>query len=218
MADDERRLYHLRLVGQLHGEVTQNGYWFREANEGQLHDDEFNCWSIVQVFNSNIMPWIKDFACTEWHGIGLVCATMKPRYGPIVESAWESLSGNQLGEALPGTVAAVLSLRTGFGGRNRLGRSFYAGIGEVDHQGGKLSPDSHARLKGVGDALLDNFNHTNPAHVFHYGVYSPKLGNVPVPGPGNGALITNAGFTPITQTIPKSVLGTCRKRKLGYGI
>lgn len=217
MPEGTEGLYHLRLVGQLHGQYTQNGYWFANAPDHTVLDHASNAFGIAERFSFNVMPYIKDFACTEWHYIGLICATMIPRFGPIVEIPFESGSGNQPNESIPSCVAAILSLRTGFGGRNRLGRSYYAGIGEVDQQDSRLMPDSLARLQSIGDALVDNFNHTNPAHLFHYGVYSPKLGDTPNPVLGESRIITMAGFTPITQTIARRILGTCRHRKVGHG-
>lgn len=218
MVDDPRSLYHLTLVSQLHGQQCQNGYWFREAS---MHtgpdDDALQCQQIIERFNSRIMAWIKQFANTEWHPIGLVCATMIPRFGPIAEAGYESGSGDQLNESLPSSIAAILSLRTGLGGRNRLGRSYYPGISEGDHSASRLTPDSLSRLQGIGDALLSGFGHTDPANLFHYGVYSHKLGDVPSTTLGEGKIITMAGFTPITQTIARGRLGTCRHRMLGHG-
>lgn len=218
MVDDPRSIFHLRLVGQLHGQQTQNGFWFREASMHTGEDDDAtNCAAIITRFNARVMPYFKDFANTEWHYIALVCATMKPRHGPIVEAPFESGSGNQPNDSLPGSVAAVLSLRTGFGGRNNLGRLFIAGVSEGDHQAGELLADSLARLQGIGDQLISSFRATDPENLFHYGVYSHVLGDVAPPPGQSGRVVTSAGFRPITSTVGRRRLGTQRHRLIGHG-
>lgn len=217
MPDTDFALYHLRLVGVLHGVLTQNGFWFMPSSIAADYDHFANCNKIVERFNARIMPYIKEWGNQQWVFQGLVCATMFPRFGPIVERGYETSQGNQVGESLPSFVAGVLSLRTGLGGRSHLGRTYFPACSEGDSVNSQLTAGARTRLQSIGDALLTGFSATSTDNEFYFGVYSHKLGDQPLPPPAVGKYITPAGFQPINQTIARRYLGTCRKRKIGHG-
>lgn len=210
-------LYHLRLVGRLHGQYTQTGYWFMAANQSEDYDHRANCDYIIERFNARVMPYIKEWGNQQWALIGLVCATMYPRFGPIVERAFEVGGGNQIGECLPSFVCGVLSLRTGLGGRSHIGRTYYPAISEGDSAESELTATQRSRLQGIGDALLGGFGAPPTDSEFYYGVYSHKLGDQALPPPAVGKYITPAGFQPIIQTIARRFVFTNRKRLIGHG-
>lgn len=214
---DPRPLYHLRLVGVLHEQQTQNGFYFTTASHHSGDDHLADCNAIIERFNAGVMPYIKEFANTEWHYLALVCATMIPKYGPIMERVFESGSGNQPDESLPPYVAGLLSLRTGYGGKSANGRLYFAGVSEGDHQGGRLTPDSLARLQGIGNSLIGFFGAGDIGNDFHYGLYSHKLGDVASGHSGEGPTLTMAGFRPINTTVGRAVTATQKHRQIGHG-
>jgi hypothetical protein len=211
-------LYHLRLIGTLHQQQTQTGFWFMRSEQSEDHDHALNCFNIIERFNARIMSYIKNWGNQQWVFQGLVCATMYPRFGPIVERGFETSQGDQVGECLPSFNAGLLSLRTGLGGRNHLGRTYYPGISEGDSTDSRLTISARSRLQSIGDALLAGFSTTSADNEFYYGVYSHVLGDQPLPAPAVGKYITPAGFQPITQTIARPVITTMRRRKIGHGI
>jgi hypothetical protein len=211
-------MYYLKLVGTIHNQVTQTGYWFMTNTQVEDWDHAQNCNDLIFKFNNDVMPHIKQWANQEWHFIGLVAATMYPRNGPIVERVYETVVGDQIGECLPSFNSGVLSLRTGLGGRSHLGRTYYPGISEGDHESSLLNAPAFTRLQSIGDALLTGFGATAPDSIFYYGVYSHKLGDVPLPAPAVGKMVTPAGFTVISQCLARRRIATMRKRMLGHGI
>lgn len=217
MIDDGRPLYHLTLVGRLHGNQTQNGYYFIPASAHTAPDYAAEANAICERFNAICMPYIKDFAHQQWAIIGLICATVIPRYGPIVERPFEVAGGNQTGECLPSSNAGILSLRTGLGGRSNHGRTYYTGISSLDSEQSRLTASSLTRLQGIGDSLLTGFGSADADNEFHYGVYSHKLGDVDPPPPAVGKLHTLVGFNPVTATIARPIVGTQRHRLSGHG-
>lgn len=217
MIDDGRYMYHLTLVGELHGQQVQNGYYFVPAHSGPSADIFADLFAIVERFNARIIPAIRGFACDDYHLIALVCSTMIPKYGPIYERPFEVGEGEIPLESLPSYCSGVLHLGTGLGGRWHRGRSYYSGISTLDSERSKLTAPAFTRLQGIGDALLLGFGATVADNEFHYGVYSHKLGDVSPPPPEAGKTLTLAGFTPIIQTIARHPIYTNRHRLTGHG-
>lgn len=207
-------LYHLVLRQELHGQLLQNGYWFRR-NPALAGFDEtsFIMVSILQSFRDNVLPKIRLFANNQLKFQGIVVSRVSPRDGPIVEQLLETSNGAQPNDSLPSYCAGLLSLRTGLGGRSRRGRSYYGGVGEDDSSDSKLDADSLGRLQDVGNQLLASFGPTSGAVAF-YGVWSwLKAGT----DAGGSEWNTDLAFTPITQCVARLFVATNRHRKVGHG-
>lgn len=217
MIDDGRPMYHLTLVGELHGQQIQNGYYFVPASAHSDPDIVTDLFNIVERFNARIIPAIRAFANDDYHLIALICATMIPKYGPIYERPFETGEGEIPNESLPSYCAGVLHLGTGLGGRWHRGRSYYSGVSTLDSERSKLTASAFTRLQGIGNALLDGFGSTVADNEFHYGVYSHKLGDVAPPPPQVGKTLTLAGFTPVSQAIARHPIYTNRHRLTGHG-
>lgn len=217
MIDDGRPMYHLSLISELHGQQIQNGYYFVPSSAHTNPDNRQDAFDIVERFNARIMGAIQAFSNDDLHFIALICATMIPHYGAIYERPFETGEGAVPNESLPSYCAGVLSLRTGLGGRSNRGRSYYAGVGALDSERSKLTASGFSRLQAIGDALLLGFGSSIADNLFHYGVYSKKLGNVPRVPPLVGSDMTLAGFTPITNAIARHEIYTNRHRLTGHG-
>jgi hypothetical protein len=209
------RLFHLTLRQSFHNQLCQNGYWFQYHVEGPDTEPDITVASLIgDLFHTFILPKIQDFANQQVQYNGIVVSTIVPYQGAIFEQVLETSNGVQPNDALPTFNAAVLSLRSGLGGRSHRGRSFYAGVSEDDSANSRLLPDSFARLATIGVGLLATFGPTGSAAPIRYGIFSKLKGATGDPtNPWNPV----TGFTGITQCAPRLDIGTCRHRKIGHG-
>jgi len=202
---------HLTLVQNLHGQIIQNGYYF--TNRDLLSDVGLDAQMglLINHFQLFILPHIKNIQSQQVVYRALVASTLAPKNGPIVEVVIETSQGDQTFESLPSYCAAVLTLRSGFGGKSNRGRSFYAGICEEHHTDSRLDPSILTGLQNIGNQLVSTFNDAAGINPFVYIIWSRKLGDLE-----EGALPAN-GVRVVKQTIARSVLGTQRHRKIGIG-
>lgn len=208
-------LYFLSLNYTLHGQLCQNGFWFREtASSSPNPDPGVQSIDLVNTFLNTTFPVIRDFQNNQVHYKSIVAVTINPKNGPIAELPLEQNEGTQIDESLPSYCAAILSLRTGLGGRSNRGRLYIAGISESDSTDSQLTVDSLSRLQSIGTSLLTSFGGTEFTNNFRYVVWSRIRAGVVADGPA-----PQVGFasTPITQVIARRVLGTQKHRQIGHG-
>jgi len=204
-------LSHLTLVQNLHGQTIQNGYYFTNRDGFNDADTAAQLGLLINHFTLFIMPHLKNMQSQELVYRALVANQIYPVNGLIVESVIETSQGNLADESLPSYCAAILTLRSGFGGSSNRGRSYYAGICETDTQGSRLSPDLLALLQNLGQQLVNTFGYAAGINPFVYVINSRKMGSDESGSPNaNGIRI-------IRQVIARSVLGTQRHRKIGIG-
>lgn len=204
-------IVHLQLNATLHGQTIQNGYYL--TNGGLITDAQLNT-SIqnqINIFKTYILPKIKYIQSQEVVHRSINLTTVMPKHGPIYEEILETSQGLQAYESLPSYCAAILSLRTGFGGRSRRGRSYYAGISAGFGTTSRLDADMLAGLQAIGNELITRYYATTSYSILRYIIFSRLL------GVNQFGVYSAAGAVPVTQTIARSVLGTQRHRLIGIG-
>jgi hypothetical protein len=204
-------LFKLTLVQNLHGQTLQNGYYFSNKDEMDSNAIQGSLVTLVDTFKNNVLSYIKAFTSQELVYRSIIAHCVVPREGPIVEEILETHAGTQTFESLPSYCAAILTLRSGFGGKSNRGRSFYSGICAGFGTGGQLDNDSFGQLKVLGDQLLNIFGDPNFFSNLNYVIFSRTLSEDP-------EISEVSDWTkPVKQTIPRRVLGTQRHRKIGIG-
>lgn len=206
-------LWHLTFLYELHNQQCQNGFYFTNRIPIPNDSDSIagHAAGLITFWNIFVLPPIKHFQNTQVHYSGLICSTQIPKHGPIVEHVYAGGTGDQEDESLPSYCSAILSLRTGFGGKSNRGRLYIGGIPENDTSESILDVDSFAALRDIGDQLLAGFGPSGSSSYYRYVVYSKKLGNPTDNTP------TTAGIRPITHILARRTLGTQRHRLLGVG-
>jgi hypothetical protein len=204
-------LFHLTLVQNLHGQVIQNGFYFTNRDLFNDADTAAQLSLLISHFTLFILPQIKQIQSQECVYRALVANQVVPNDGPIVESVIETSQGDLADESLPSYCAAVLTLRSGFGGKSNRGRSYYSGIVETDTSGSRLSANLLTLVQNLGNQLISTFNDAAGINPFVYVIYSRKMGDSETGHP------TANGIRVIRQAIARSVLGTQRHRKIGIG-
>lgn len=205
-------LWHLILAYELHGQQCQNGFYF--SNRISLHDQESWIEGASQLlgghFQLYMLPWIMAFQNQEVHYIGTVTTQLIPAEGPVWESPIANQTGAQPDESLPSYCAGVLSLRTGLSGKSNRGRLYFAGVPEDQSASSELNAISHSWLTDIGDQLKSIYGPAGSEGHFHHVVFSKKHGYI------NKQFLT-AGIRPITQYVPRRIIGTQRHRLKGKG-
>lgn len=205
-------LWHLTVHYELHGQQCQNGFYFSNRISVPFEGETVPNYAQVvhNQFYGFVFPDMKAFQNQQVHYKGIIVQTLIPNNGSVWEFTIESETGLQANESLPSYCAAILSLRTGFGGKSNRGRLYIAGVGEDDHAAGKLLPDSFTQLNDFGNQLLAVFGPTGGSGYIGHVVFSKKQG-----------YIDNTYFTgavrQITHYVPRLLLGTQRHRLIGFG-
>lgn len=212
-----RGLYHLTLVGELHGQQTQNGFWFIDHPTSPADSHQEALIHLVNDFQTWVYEKITLWANQEWHTIGVIGTTQEPHNGPLVELGPLAGGGAQVDDSLPSHNAGVLAVRTGTGGRRYHGRVYFAGVSKNLCAAGRLIGGSLTQLQDIGDALLTRYGAGGTSSWHQYGVYSHVEGDTRHVGPPPFITHSTDGFRVATQTIARSVVYTQRKRLIGHG-
>lgn len=206
-------LYRLVMTMNLHGQICQNGFYF--TNRGTIDTTATPLSShtnaLIASFMLRIYDDIKLLTNNQLQFRAFHSACLLPEHGPISEEIILSGTGSNEDESLPSYCAAVLSLRSGFGGKSYHGRLYFPGISEGDHTDSKLSAIAYSKLASIGDKLIANYGPTGSDSLFRYIIYSRKLGF------DQDNRYTYLGIIPVVQCVPRLELGTQRHRKLGHG-
>jgi hypothetical protein len=212
-----RGLYRLKLIGELHGQLTETAFHFiTSENSGYTsYTSEMN--DLMDRFLQSILPKYQLFASQQWAAKTLTGITLVPAQEAFIEKRIANGTGAQSDDSLPSFCAGLLSLRTGKGGRSRIGRLYLPGVAE--------SLSSQSRLEGVylglltdfGSALTATFGNNGAYPWNRYGVFSRKLGVTRVLLPFPHLTYSSAGFTIVTNTVARPEIATMRRRKLARG-
>jgi len=205
-------LWHLTLQYRLHAQICQNGFYF--SNKIALNDQEAFI-DGTPIFLANhfvqfMLPTIIAFQNTQVLYDGLVVSTLIPANGPLAERPIANQTGAQPDESLPSYCAAILSLRTGLGGKSNRGRLYFAGVSEGDSADSILTPSAFTALEDIGNELQSIYGASGSEGHYHHVIFSKKLGY------SNG-VYSAAGIRPIAQYVSRKQLGSQRHRLIGHG-
>lgn len=136
-----------------------------------------------------------------------------------LEEEWEPAAGDLIegaaaGDARSSHDAALISLKTARPGRSGRGRSFMAGVPELDTVGSQINTESAlwVALVAFAACMVGKFHPRDvvAAGNYEWGVMSRKIGGAKPP-------FLAAGFAPIIRAVPSKYLATQRSRKVGRG-
>lgn len=206
-------LFRLVMTMNLHSQICQNGFYF--TNRGTVNTDSTPLSShsnaLIASFMLRIYDDIKLLTNNQLQFRAFHSAILLPEGGPISEEIILSGTGSQPDESLPSYCAAILSLRSGFGGKSYHGRLYFPGISENDTSDSKLDAVTYSQLSLIGDKLIANYGPTGSDSLFRYIIYSKKLGL------DQDDRYTYLGIIPVVQCVARLELGTQRHRKIGVG-
>lgn len=118
-----------------------------------------------------------------------------------------SITGSQVGAAMPNEVTYCLSLRTASRGRSARGRFFVLGLTETQRLGqNRVTAAYRAALATAGDSLVGALATAG----YHWSIVSYISGGIPRPGGPVYYLVTNT-------TTTDDILDSQRRRRPGIG-
>lgn len=210
-------LYHITLVGEMHGQITQNGFYFqtRSYSTGSSYQSEAT--DLLQEFNAYILPKFVMFCSDDWHARSAICVTLIPNHTVLLEQRITLATGAQPDDSLPSFCSALLSTRTGVGGRSAHGRIYVPAPSEDHVASSRIQGSSLTQLQDIGTALLARFGNGGSFTKCRYGVFSRKLGTTRNAGPPATLTYNHAGFFPVTEVIARAEIASMRKRQLFRG-
>jgi hypothetical protein len=206
-------IVQVRLQGTLEGQKVQNVLYFR-AQAADTDAIAHLLAEIVECLITALIPGLSAAYAFE-RAVGML---VSPTHGVEFEYVPAVLAdgvGDLAGDALPSYSSALISLRTGFGGRSGRGRMYIAGVAESSTTGSYIKPDD-ALLTGMvafAACMLGKFFTRDVAAAGNYewGVMSRKLGGATIP-------YADAGFHTVLSATPDRLLATTRSRKQGRGM
>jgi hypothetical protein len=212
-------LYRVTLIGELHGQATQTAFHFMTNTSGNVNNSyTTELTDLMANFVAQIVPKVQLFACQEWAAKTVLGITLIPKAQVFMETRLASGTGTQPDNSLPSFCAGLLSLRTGAGGRSRIGRLYIPGVAEGLSSTSRLEGNYLSLLSGIGASLLSQYGPSGGFPYVRYGVFSRKLGVTRNPGPPPTLSYSSAGFMIINSIIARPEIATQRRRKLARGI
>lgn len=205
-------MYQVRLIGRIDGQETNNVLHFRLASGAGDTDVELHLIIVlINCFVTHVMPVLTSgftFEMVKWKR---VAPTLGIEHITIPAG---TTTGGGNAAALPSFCSALLSIRTGLGGRRHRGRMYIPGIPENQTTNSTINVADPLML-GLANfvaCLVAAFIPGDPvgSNSWSMGVYSRTLG-------GSSFPYSNLGFTPITGIIPVAQVATTRSRKVGRG-
>lgn len=211
-----RGLYRLKLVGELHGQLTETAFHFKGADSNSYTSYLAEMQALHDDFTSNIITPYKTFCNQEWKAKSLLTIQLLPTPGILLESILTG-GGVQVGNSLPSFCAGLLSLRTGFTGRSYHGRIYIPGVSEDLSSLGKLEGNYLSLLQSLGATLLTRYGPSGAANSARLGVFSRKLGVTRVTLPIPHLTYSLSGWNQLSTVVARAEIATQRKRKLARG-
>jgi hypothetical protein len=207
-------IYQVVLNWQIEGQQCKNVLHFLCASGGGDADVDLH---LIQVLLScivdSLLPGLSNSATLT----NITWKKVSPLLGeehvttPVTPAVGENIT-----TALPTFCSAVISIRTGQGGRSKRGRMYIPGLVAATDNQDFLDPADDLWLALIAFALclLDHFKPGDPpatTNSWSLGVYSRKLGGSSFP---YGA----AGFSGGETFTPQRAIATTRSRKFGRGV
>lgn len=211
-----RQLYRCIIVGELHGQLTQTAFHFRGADSSPASTVQAEITNLYNDFLANVVPAYKLFCNQQWTAKSLFVVQLTARPGVIIDQPLSG-GGAQTGDSLPSYCAGVLSLRTGLTGRSRVGRLYIPGVSEELSSTSRLEASYLSLLQQLGAVLTNRYGASGTSTSGRFGVFSRKLGVTRVGGLVPYLDYSINGWTQVTSTIARNVVGTQRKRLLAKG-
>lgn len=206
----------IKVIGELHGQLTENRFWFRGGTASPASTVAAEIGALNNDFLANIIPVMKNFCNQEWHAVTMLTVQMSANPGVFIDNVLTG-GGIQLEHSLPSYCAGLLSLRTGLTGRSRVGRLYIPGVAADRSSASRLDGDYLAILQTLGSTLLTRYGPSGVHAYGRIGVFSRLLGVTRVPLPTPHLTYSTAGWTQVTTFIARSTVYTNRKRLLTVG-
>jgi hypothetical protein len=160
--------------------------------------------AMENVVNNNMLNFYNDLsneiACTS-----VSVQSLSPVHTDPYEEA-KAFNGGDLFAALPVANAAIVSMKTGLGGRHNRGRKYLAGIPQQDVDNSRLTEDKRLEMQTTWNNMNNYFGADGIGEatwgIYHREGVAPNFNHV---------------FVAVNSVIVRPILGTQRSRLPGHG-
>jgi hypothetical protein len=191
------------VKAHLHGQLIENVFFLRTKN-ANIPDNE-----IAATVRDKILNYMQQSVSDEYVAFGVTVQEIFPVKRDPYELAL-TRAGLQVGLAAPSLVAAIVSLKTGFGGRRNRGRKYVAGLLRDNIDQSIIDAPRVTSMQSEWDSINSWFQQSNNLSNLTWGILHRTLNGAPVP------LDANA-YVPITSVVVQSIAGSMRTRRPGRG-
>ena len=189
--------------GRLHGQLIENVFFLRAKNAG-IPDNE-----IAATVRDKIVNEMQKSVSEEM----VFEANTVQEIFPVARDPFEltyTRAGLQVGLAAPSLVAAIVSLKTGLGGRRNRGRKYVAGLLRDNIDQSIIDAPRVASMQTEWGAINSWFAASNNLSNLTWGIVHRTLNGAPVP-------LSADSYVPITSIVVQNVAGSMRTRRPGRG-
>ncbi len=206
-------IYQVVLNWQLEGQQCKNVLHFLCASGGGDPDvTEHLILVLLACITDSLLPGLSNSLTLT----NITYKQVSPILGEehIATPVTPAVGGN-ITTALPTFCSAVISIRTGQGGRSKRGRMYIPGLVAATDNQDFMDPADDLWLALIAFALclLEHFLPGDPvgSNSWSLGVYSRKIGGAAFP-------YALSGFQGGTTFTPERAIATTRSRKFGRGV
>lgn len=161
--------------------------------------------ALEDYLNNNLLGQFFDELSNEYQCTRVAVQSLWPVLTDPYEEA-KAFSGSDAFAALPVANAAVISMKSGLGGRTKRGRKYLAGIPAQKVDDSRLTEAMRLGLQLEWDGMNGKFKEGGTGEAI-WGILSSKpAGATPL-----------ERFTPVNSVIVRPILGTMRSRLPGHG-
>jgi hypothetical protein len=197
-------IYEVVVEGTLHGSQCLNVYHFKGSNNFASLAGVIA--AVVDCVRTTLLPALSvDYK--------LVAVRGKTIYPALSDEQITAGGAGDVGSITTDSdvsfAAALLSMKTGLGGRQNRGRKFLAGIPESGISKSELTIPELALIVTFATCLADKFISGLSSFPYFIGVLRRKMLTQ-----GSSKL---AAFQPYTSIVTSTVIATQRRRKKGIG-
>lgn len=191
------------MRAHMHGQLVENVFFVRTKNAG-IPDTEIAATCRTQILN-RMTQEVSEQYVAEAVTVQEIFPTPRDPYELAVNQA-----GIQVGEAAPSLVAAIVSLKTGLGGRSNRGRKYIAGLLRDNIDQSIIDAARVTSMQTQFDAMNQFFAAGNNLSNLTWGILHRTKNGAPVP-------LAATSYTPITSCVVQRVAGSMRSRRPGHG-
>lgn len=198
-------IYQVRIRQQLHAQLVLNTLFFRaETADGSA---ELLAESVDAFLTASWTTKVSSEVKFNFIEVQPIVPFGSVGFGRIPTRA----SGTAPVSAAPGTIARVLSLRSGLVGRSKNGRVYIAGAASAELVGGVWTAAELAQSTSLAAEMLAVWGPNANTPTFRLGVWSRRLG-------GYGAVAAAVGFAPVVSIRTSTIPGAMYSRKVSVGV
>lgn len=192
------------LRGRLHGQLCENVWYLRTKVANSVDENIAINDARDHIWNA-IKPNVSNEYLLEVITVQEIFPNPTDPYLLIVNA-----TGTLDGPAIPTLVAAVISLKTGFGGRRNRGRKYIAGLLRDEVDNSRVDDVRVNGLSAAAGSIVNWFLPTNALAFTELGIVHRRLNGQPVP-------LSNDSFVNVTLAYCNPFLGSMRSRNIGHG-